>query len=87
MFETFVEPFFPGLTGECVRAEVCQYTNVAGSRFIIDRHPAMANVIVASPCSGHGFKHSAAIGELLAQMALDAPHADIGEFAFEPPQP
>ncbi|MGD9739636.1 MAG: hypothetical protein AB7O56_08750 [Bauldia sp.] len=45
-FETFVEPFFPGLTGECLGAEVCQYTNVAGSRFIIDRHPAMANVIV-----------------------------------------
>jgi sarcosine oxidase len=30
----------------------------------------MHNVIVASPCSGHGFKHSAAIGECLAQLAI-----------------
>ena len=28
-------------------------------------------VILASPCSGHGFKHSAAIGEAIAQLALD----------------
>jgi len=38
-------------------------------------------VIVASPCSGHGFKHSAAIGECLVQMALDgASQFDISTF-------
>jgi len=25
---------------------------------------------VASPCSGHGFKHSAAIGEAIAELVL-----------------
>jgi len=82
MYETYVEPFFPGLSPVCVRHKVCLYTWVDGARFIIDRHPDMDRVIVASPCSGHGFKHSAAIGELLAQMALGEPHRDISMFSF-----
>jgi sarcosine oxidase len=36
--------------------------------FVVDRHPEMRNVIVASPCSGHGFKQSAALGEALADL-------------------
>ena len=31
----------------------------------------IARVIVASPCSGHGFKHSAGIGEALADLAIN----------------
>jgi sarcosine oxidase len=82
MYETYIAPSLPGLSSTCVRAKVCLYTQVDKARFIIDRHPALDRVIVASPCSGHGFKHSAAIGELLAGMALglcDAPEA----FAFD----
>ena len=82
MYETYIRPFFPGLSSGCVRAEVCLYTKVKDGRFIIDRHPSMDNVIIASPCSGHGFKHSPAIGELLAQMALEQSHIDISEFAL-----
>jgi sarcosine oxidase len=33
--------------------------------------PGAERVIVASPCSGHGFKHSAAIGEALAELVID----------------
>ena len=84
MYETYVRPFFPGLSGNCVRAEVCLYTNVDKGRFIIDRHPSMDKVTVASPCSGHGFKHSAAIGETLAQMVTGEQHLDISPFAFNP---
>ena len=39
--------------------------------FIIDRHPACDAVLIVSACSGHGFKHSAAIGEAVAEWALD----------------
>jgi sarcosine oxidase len=57
-----------------------------GSRFLIDRLPSMPNVIVASPCSGHGFKHSAAIGECLAQLATQGGSAiDLSPFALTPP--
>lgn len=40
------------------------------SGFVIDWHPSMANVLAASPCSGHGFKHSAAIGEAVSATLL-----------------
>ena len=51
------------------------------SHFVIDRHPRHPQVIVASPCSGHGFKHSAAIGEALAQLALHGATAlDLSDF-------
>jgi sarcosine oxidase len=83
MYETYVGPHFPGLSPTCVKHKVCLYTQVDRARFIIDRHPDADRVIVASPCSGHGFKHSAGIGELLAQMALGETHQDIARFAFD----
>jgi sarcosine oxidase len=48
----------------------------------------MPNVIVASPCSGHGFKHSGGVGEVLAQLALGEPipdDIDMRQFGFEKP--
>jgi sarcosine oxidase len=81
MYETYVEPFFPGLSPVCVRHKVCLYTWVDGARFIIDRHPDFQRVIIASPCSGHGFKHSAGVGELLAEMVTDGRKPD-PRFAF-----
>jgi sarcosine oxidase len=40
-------------------------------------------VLVASPCSGHGFKHSAAIGEALAELAIDgASRLDLTPFSL-----
>jgi sarcosine oxidase len=82
MYETYVGPYFPGLSPLCIRHKVCLYTWVGGARFIIDRHPDFNRIIVASPCSGHGFKHSAGIGELLARMALGERHGDVAKFAF-----
>ncbi len=54
----------------CIRAAACLFTVTPDGEFVIDFHPDHPQLIVASPCSGHGFKHSAAIGELLASMAL-----------------
>jgi sarcosine oxidase len=82
LYEEYVAPYFPGLDRECAKSDVCLYTSVPDSRFVIDRHPEHRNVIVASPCSGHGFKHSAAIGEALAAMARGEPHIDLGLFRF-----
>ena len=49
-----------------VRSSACLYTGTPDSGFIIDRHPRMDRVTVISACSGHGFKHSAGIGEAVA---------------------
>ena len=52
---------------------VCMYTNTPDEDFIIDLHPQHPNIVIASPCSGHGFKFSAIIGRLLADMVFDRP--------------
>ncbi len=75
--------FLPALKGKCLKAASCLYTVTPDSRFVIDFHPTYPNVVVASPCSGHGFKHSAAIGEILSQMVLDGKAAlDISSFSL-----
>jgi sarcosine oxidase len=71
MYERYVRPYFPGLTGKSIRAIACLYTVTPDFGFIIDRHPKYPSIIIASPCSGHGFKHSAAIGEVLSQIIID----------------
>jgi sarcosine oxidase len=76
-----IRAFMPDADGPIVETAVCMYTNTPDEHFIIDRHPAHPRVILASPCSGHGFKFSSAIGEQLALLATDAePRFDLGPF-------
>ena len=78
-----IAPFFTGLTGRCIKAVTCLYTQTPDSGFVISPHPDSDRVIIASPCSGHGFKHSAAIGELLADIATGtAPRIDLSLFSL-----
>ena len=50
--------------------------------FLIDRLPGAPNIVVASPCSGHGFKFAPVIGEILADLATTGTTAhDIARFA------
>jgi len=51
--------------GRHLRGEVCLYTKAPHSDFRVARHPDMDDVTIVSACSGHGFKHSAALGEAL----------------------
>ena len=55
----------------CLRAVACKYTVTPDFHFVIDHAPDSERVWFASPCSGHGFKHSAAVGEALAELAVD----------------
>jgi sarcosine oxidase len=65
-----VRPFLPALDGRWREAVVCMYTNTPDGHFLIDRHPGFPQVVVASPCSGHGFKFSSAIGEILGELII-----------------
>ena len=58
-----------GIGATALRSEACLYTVTPDSGFVIERHPAQDRVIVVSACSGHGFKHSAGIGEAVATLA------------------
>jgi sarcosine oxidase len=71
MHEHLVAPFLPQLPADCRRAAACLYTVTPDFGFVIDHHPASERVIVASCCSGHGFKHSAALGEVLSEFSLN----------------
>ena len=42
-----------------------------GANFVIAVHPDHPQVVIASPCSGHGFKFTPVIGEILADLAID----------------
>jgi len=81
----YIAPYLPGFSEKCVKAVVCLYTVTPDAEFVIDTHPEMPRVIVASPCSGHGFKHSAAIGEALAEIvATGKSRLDLSPFKFGP---
>jgi sarcosine oxidase len=83
MHAKYVAPHFPHLSPRCVRAVTCLYTVTPDFAFVVDRHPESERVIVASPCSGHGFKHSAALGEALAGLALEGRAGfDLAPFAL-----
>jgi sarcosine oxidase len=68
IFKNYVSGKLIGVRERCVKSAVCLYTSTPDSNFVIDWIDE--NVLLASPCSGHGFKHSAAIGETLAELAL-----------------
>ena len=74
---------FPWVDPTPLRTVSCLYTNTRGSRFMIGRHPQRAHVTVVSACSGHGFKHSPAIGEAVAELVADgASTIDLSPFAL-----
>jgi len=68
---------------ETLRTFNCLYTSTPDDNFIIDFAPGSQRLILASACSGHGFKHSAATGEILSQLATNKlPTLDISEFSL-----
>jgi sarcosine oxidase len=68
MYRRYIQDRLPGLSDKCLRTSICLYTSTPDSGFVIDRHPSHPNVLIVSPCSGHGFKHSAAVGEIVAEL-------------------
>jgi sarcosine oxidase len=83
MYEQCIAPYLPWLGAEPLRTVSCLYTSTRGSRFVIDRHPEHDSVLIVSACSGHGFKHSPAIGEAVAQwLTGDRPDIGLGAFSL-----
>ncbi|KPV43112.1 N-methyl-L-tryptophan oxidase [Alicyclobacillus ferrooxydans] len=53
-----------------IKTSACMYTNTPDFHFIVGPHPEEENVILGLGYSGHGFKFSSVMGELLVKMAL-----------------
>jgi sarcosine oxidase len=66
-----VRTFFPAANGPALRLTACMFTSTPDEHFVIDALPGHPEVIVASPCSGHGFKFASVIGEILADFATN----------------
>jgi sarcosine oxidase len=60
----------PDADGRLLAAQTCLYTMTPDGDFIVDRLPECPQIIVAAPCSGHGFKFAPVIGEILADLAV-----------------
>jgi sarcosine oxidase len=65
------ERYFPDGAGPTMALKVCMFTNTPDEHFLVDLHPEHPQVVVASPCSGHGFKFASVMGEILADLAVE----------------
>ena len=69
-------PFLPAADGPLLAMRTCLYTRTPDEFFILDRDATDPRIVLASPCSGHGFKFASVIGEIVADLALEGrtPH-------------
>jgi len=76
-----VTAHIPAADGPLAQAKTCLYTMTPDHDFIVDLMPGAPNVVIASACSGHGFKFAPVIGEILADLAVSgATSHDISRF-------
>jgi sarcosine oxidase len=76
--------YLPAANGRLHAAETCLYTMTPDNMFVIDRMPGFPQIVVASPCCGHGFKFSPVVGEILADLVTrGATKHDIAPFRLE----
>jgi sarcosine oxidase len=64
-----ISQYLPSANGRLLTQKTCLYTMSPDEHFIVDRMPGCPQIIVASPCSGHGFKFAPVMGETLADLA------------------
>ncbi|HEX2035505.1 MAG TPA: N-methyl-L-tryptophan oxidase [Chloroflexota bacterium] len=67
----FVKQAMPALDGPVAGSVVCLYTNTPDEHFVIDRHPSVPGLFYAGGFSGHGFKFSSVVGEILADLVTE----------------
>lgn len=70
-FRPVLRRFLPTADGPTLAAKRCLYTLTPDEHFIVDGHPRRPCLTVAAGFSGHGFKFAPAIGEALADLALE----------------
>ncbi|WP_328521245.1 N-methyl-L-tryptophan oxidase [Kribbella sp. NBC_00359] len=67
---------FPDLDPEPVKLMPCMVTDSPDGQFLVGRYDE--RVVIAGGDSGHGFKHCAGLGELLAQITTkETPYTDV----------
>ncbi len=76
--------YLPAAQGTLLKTAVCLYTNTPDQHFLIDQHPQHSDLLLLSPCSGHGFKFSSVVGEIAKNWALNqAQGQDLSLFSIK----
>lgn len=84
VLRAFVSRYTPMANGPTLALRTCIFTNSPDEHFVIDTLPDDERVIVASPCSGHGYKFCSVIGEILADIAIDgSTRHDVSLFSLD----
>ncbi len=65
----FLHHYMPS-TQQLKYGKTCMYTLTPDEDFIIDLHPTYSNVAIASGFSGHGFKFSSVVGQILSELII-----------------
>lgn len=68
---TQLAEYIPAMNGPLLHAGVCMYTMTPDEDFVVATHPAHSQVTIACGFSGHGFKFTSVLGEVLADLALE----------------
>lgn len=71
--ESYVATWIPGVDPTPLFGATCLYTTTGNEDFVLDR---VGPIVIGSPCSGHGFKFTPLIGQLLAGLAKGADDND-----------
>ena len=69
LLRQFGERYFPAGSGATMALRTCLFTNTPDEHFVLDHHPGHDQVVLVSPCSGHGYKFCSVIGEIVADLA------------------
>jgi sarcosine oxidase len=79
----FIAQNLPTGIGPTLRLTVCMTTRASDEEFILDAHPEYSNVHVVGGFTGMGFMTSSALGEVVAELALDGDtNQDISRFSL-----
>jgi sarcosine oxidase len=70
-FQALAKRWLPRLAATVTEAKVCMYTMTPDENFLVDRAPGMEHTWFAAGLSGHGFKLTPALGQVLSDLALD----------------
>ncbi|MBV8370660.1 MAG: N-methyl-L-tryptophan oxidase [Candidatus Eremiobacteraeota bacterium] len=63
-----LESFVPAAAGTFLRAAPCMYTLTPDEHFVIGPHPDHSNVVVAGGFSGHGYKFTPVVGQIVSAL-------------------
>ena len=78
-----IRRYFPSLDPAPVEMKPCIYTLTPDHHFLIDHHPHHLNILLFSPCSGHGFKYAPAYGQIAADLLAGKPRPDLAPFTLQ----